>query len=60
MSAVLTPKPRPRLVLITKTGIAVYQGREMLAYSDSDYQYDAAEIEAVRTDDCLPPAEEPK
>lgn len=52
--------PAPRLVVVSPEGIAVYEGRKMLAFSRDDYQRDAAEVEADRTAAYVAPAEEKK
>lgn len=54
MTTALTSQPlitKPRLVVIHPKGIAVYQGRKMLAFSREEYQYSAKEIEEHRTAD---------
>lgn len=41
--------PMPRLVVIHPEGVAVYEGRKMLAFSREPFSYSAEEIEETRT-----------
>lgn len=43
--------PPLRLVVLHPMGIAVYEGRERIAFSCEAFDYTPAEIEAIRTDD---------
>ena len=45
------PVTKLRLVVIHHNGIAVYQGRKMLAFGRGTHQYSAAEIEETRIAD---------
>ena len=45
----IKPAIPTRLVLITSDGVAAYEGREMLAYLKTDYEFDAQDIEDIRT-----------
>jgi len=40
-----------RLVLIEPKGVALYEGRKRVAVAHGDFQYTAAEIEAMRVTD---------
>ena len=54
MTTALTNHPpviKPRLVVIQPEGIAVYEGRKMLAFSREPFNYSAKEIEETRTAD---------
>lgn len=39
-----------RLVLVTHEGVAVYEGRRVIAAVRSDYAWQASEIEDIRTE----------
>jgi hypothetical protein len=45
-----TPSP-PRLVVLTSTTAAVYNGRKLVAYSAEPYEYTAHEVEEMRVAD---------
>ena len=45
------PLPPTRLVVVQPEGIAVYAGRERIAFSREAFDYTPAEIEAARIDD---------
>ena len=44
------PAVPTRLVLVSSKGVAVYEGRRMLACLTTDYEFDAQEIEDMRVD----------
>ena len=52
MTAAIATKPRTpvRLVVIEPKGVSVYEDRKMLAFSLSEFAYDAEEIEEMRLD----------
>ena len=50
----LKPNPPRRLVLIVPEGVAVYEERQVVAFTRSEYKWSADEIEEIRIEDYPP------